>query len=248
MNIGIILAAGKGTRFGADSFNKTTAPLNGKPLVRYGADLLEQTCDETVVVVKVHADTVKQALDGVNVVYADQGDAALGTGYAAQCGVDVIRSQGWQPEVVVLGYGDHMMFYTEDVVHRLAIEVKDGAAVAMVSANHDNPSQLRWGRVIRAEDGTVKAIVEEKEATDEEKAVTELNAGFYAFDYTFLQENIDLLQPAAVSGELYITDLISMAVTKGKRVAAVNVPFELVGYGINTKEDLIQSENLKKRE
>lgn len=244
MVAGIVLAAGKGTRFGAQGFNKTTVLLHGKPLVRYGVELCIKTCDRTVAVVGTFAESVQKALEGLDVTYAFQDEHGLGTGYAARCGVKELAKLEMPFDSVVIGYGDHMMFYTPSVVNQLQQLVREGVTVAMVTTHHEEPSNLRWGRIVRSESGEILAIVEEKEATDEQKAITELNAGFYCVEWNFLKYAVDRLNPAAVSGEYYLTDIVGMAVEQGKLIQAVTVDFDMVGYGVNTQAELERSESL----
>lgn len=243
MNIGIVLAAGKGKRFGATDYSKTTVPLLGKPIVVYGVELFDRTCDEVLVVTGVFSESVEKIVRplGVRIV---EDDIPMGTGGSFAAAVNELATRDVLPQIVVVGYGDHMMFYHDETVKQLIAEVENGAAVSMVAAVHTNPNSLAWGRVVRNEEGDVLKIVEQKDATDEVKKIEELNAGLYAFDWKFAQEAILALKPSSVSGEYYLTDLIGIAVGDGKKVAAVVVPFEEVGYGINTPEELVSAEQL----
>jgi len=239
--VGIVLAGGKGKRFGAVGYNKTTALFRGKPLVMYGVDLYKGITDKTMVVVGELAESVKLALDGEDVLFINQ-KRRLGTGHALKVAIREIEKLKLSPEAIFLGYGDHMMCYTKEIVQRLLVGVR-GAAVAMIIV--DNPNgELAWGRIIRNEKNEVLGIVEQKDATDEQRLITELNAGFYCFDYEFVRRAVNRLKKSPVSGEYYATDLISMAVKEGKKVVGIKIALEEAGLGVNTQEELARNEQL----
>ncbi|MDQ3008885.1 MAG: NTP transferase domain-containing protein [bacterium] len=238
MNIGIILAAGRGSRMNSTTKNKTSMAVAGKPLVQYGVDLYAKSLDKTVVVVGAFADSVKEALKDNEVVYAHQTEQK-GTGHAVRVAIDTIKQLGIKPDQVVVGYGDHMMYYPQSMITALlAHHTVQQAAITLVTTNHEDPITLAWGRIIRNAVGLVAEIVEQKEATPDELKVTELNAGFYCFEYDFLAKEITKLQPAAVAQEYYLTDLIGVANQQGRKVVPMVVEFSMVGSGINTLEQL----------
>jgi UDP-N-acetylglucosamine pyrophosphorylase len=241
MKIGIILAAGKGSRLKVSERNKTALELEGKSLVQYGVELFQATVDQTIVVVGAYADSVQASLKGYPVHFAKQ-TKRLGTGHALKVALAYIQKNKLAPTQVFVGYGDHMMFYTPEVVKEMEqLHAQKKAAVTLVTVIHDNPDYLAWGRVIRNAAGLVEAIIEQKDATPEQRKITEQNAGFYCFDFEFILRNIKKLRKSVVTGEFYITDLIEFAVKEGQPVVAYQVPFELVGTGINTPEQLVHS-------
>jgi bifunctional UDP-N-acetylglucosamine pyrophosphorylase/glucosamine-1-phosphate N-acetyltransferase len=98
------------------------------------------------------------------------------------------------------------------------------------------------GRVVRTEGGTVERIVEDKDATDEERQITEINAGLYALDAQWLRRRIGDLEPSATTGELYLTDLVAMAREDGRLVAALEVEDDGRLTGINDRSQLARAE------
>jgi bifunctional UDP-N-acetylglucosamine pyrophosphorylase / glucosamine-1-phosphate N-acetyltransferase len=242
--IGIILAAGKGTRFKSDGTNKTASLFRNKPLIQFGLDLYTTICSNTIVVIGAYADSVMSAVSRKdNLIFASQ-RKRLGTGHALMVAVKEIEKNNLHPRLVLLGYGDHMMHYTKEIVSEmLEVHTDSQTVISLITTNVSDPSSLAWGRIIRNEKGYVTGIVEEKDATPEEKQITELNAGFYCFDYAFLQKNGKKIKKSPVTGEYYITDLIGIAVGSGKNVKALSVPFENVGLGINTRDDLEKSQS-----
>lgn len=240
------MAAGKGKRFGADIKNKTAELFNGKPMVKYGVELFAKTTDKIFVVVGVAADSVKSAIgqnDKVEYVFQPE---PLGTGNAFKVAMDRVIECGLNPKAVFVGYGDHMMYYDKKILNEMNDVVGEGAKVVLVSTVFDESNKLAWGRIIRS-DKAVVGIVEQKDATEEQRRIKEVNAGFYCFDFQFAKDNYNKLEKSPVTGEYYVTDLIKAAAVTGFRIEAVQVPFENVGIGINTKEELQESERLYKQ-
>jgi bifunctional UDP-N-acetylglucosamine pyrophosphorylase / glucosamine-1-phosphate N-acetyltransferase len=245
MTVGIILAAGKGTRFKAEGRNKAAVDFRGKPLVCYGTDLFARIADRTVVVLGKYPESVKAAIGKkTKVTYAVQRNLE-GTGAAVKTAVAKIAKMGWKPTQVWVGYADHMMFYEPGAVKELRGKLaKTGVAISMVSFTYPEPEKLALGRVVRAASGGVTGIVENKDATAGQKSINEFNAGLYCFDYAFLAREIKWLEKSPASGEYYLTDMIKFAVEKGKKIETVILPYEKVGVGINTREELEVSEKL----
>ncbi|MEN9327825.1 MAG: bifunctional UDP-N-acetylglucosamine diphosphorylase/glucosamine-phosphate N-acetyltransferase [Candidatus Parcubacteria bacterium] len=246
MITGIILAGGDGTRLKYQNANKTTIPFNGKPLIQYGLDLFNDITDKIVIVVGAYPESVKAVIHSPSVIYAMQAER-LGTGHAVQVAVAEMQRQGLHPETVMVGYGDHMMFYTKDIITQmLNLHQQKQAAITLISTDHDDPNMLAWGRIIRDSSGHVLDIIEQKDATEEQRLMKELNTGFYCFDYAFLKQALPLLNKSAHSGEIYLTDLVKVANTTHQTVVAFKIPFEYVGIGINNAEQLSQSQLLHK--
>jgi bifunctional UDP-N-acetylglucosamine pyrophosphorylase / glucosamine-1-phosphate N-acetyltransferase len=244
--IGVILAGGKGTRFKSEGENKTTFKLHGKPLVMYGVELLKNVTEKIVVVVGAYAQSVKETIGNrPGVIYATQ-EEPLGTGHAVITAVKELVARGENPEMLVVGYADHMMFYKPEMVSDMLRIGKDlQAKIVLATSEYDQPNELRWGRIIRNNSGEVARIVEQKDATEEEREVCEVNPGFYCFDFKFLVDNRDNLKKSPVSGEYYITDFIQLAVDQGLKVVPYPVSFSDVGLGVNTREELAEDENIK---
>jgi len=246
MTIGVILGGGDGTRLNSKTVNKVSLPFLGKPMICYGVDLYQGLVDSVMVVVGAYAESVKAALENYRVDFARQ-EERLGTAHAAKIAVEKIETLGLNPDFVFVAYGDHMMFYKKDTVKKLKeLMEQKGAVLSLISAIHDHQNELAWGRIIRDGNDHVVAIVEQKDATEEEREIRELNAGFYCFDYRFLKENIDKIEKSPVTGEYYITDMIKLAVAQGKKVAGLRVPFEEVGIGVNTHAEMQESTELYK--
>lgn len=245
MIIGIILAAGKGTRIKAKTANKVTLPFLNKPLILYSVELMEKIVDKTIVVVGAFHQSVKQVLKNKRVIYAYQ-KKRLGTAHAVKVAVSEIEKLNLKPNLILVGYGDHTMFYEkEDIKKLIELHQKEKAAMSLISVIYKDNDKLHWGFIIRNKKNEVIDSVEYKDASyDIKKNVNELNAGFYSFDYLFLKKNITKVPKSEVSGEYYINSLIKIAVEQNLKVAALNIPFGKVGIGINTWQELEESQKI----
>lgn len=243
MIAGIILAGGKGTRINSKTANKVTIPFLNKPMILYGVELLHQVADPVVVVVGAFAESVKNVLSKYEIIYADQ-NQQLGTAHAVDVALEEIQKLPEKPELVLVGYGDHMMFYTVKNANELInYHLRNKAAMTIVTTTINDPHA--YGRVVR--DLALKnviRVVEEKDATPEEKQIKEINAGLYCFDYDFLVSEIKNVPQSPVSKEYYLTDLVRIAVNKKLLVAGFEVPFKNVGIGINRNEELAESQKI----
>lgn len=248
--VGIILAAGKGERLNSTDTNKTALLFNGKPMIQYAVELFQKTVDQTVVVTGFAVETVVHAIPEnlrKNVLFVKQREQ-MGTGHAVRVALEELKRQRKEFDMVLVGYGDHMMFYTPEVVRELVgLHKKESAAISMISTIVDRPDELAWGRVMRDRDENVLRVVEQKDATPEERETAEGNAGFYCFDASFLGRFISELTASPVSGEYYLTEMIEIAKKNGNNVVALPVPFDKVGVGVNTPHELQDSQSLHGR-
>lgn len=246
MKVGIILAAGKGVRLNCRTRNKTSVPVKGIPMVLYGVSLFQKTVDKIIVVVGAYAESVKSLIKDKKIILVKQGKR-LGTGHAARIAINYLKRQQISPDQVFIGYGDHLMFYTPEIVNKMSqIHQQKKPAITMTSTTYNNPNLLSWGRIIRDQKGKVSAIIEQKEATENIRKIKEVNPGFYCFNFKFLVKNLPKLKKSKLTAEYYLTDLVDLARKEGKQVVAYMVPFENVGPGINTPEHLRITEKMMK--
>lgn len=248
MIVGIILAAGRGTRLsppaGGKDRNKVTIPFLNKPLILYAVELISSFAEKTVVVVGAFHESVKQVLKNHNVVYAFQ-KKRLGTGHAVKVGLEVLKNLSPAPTLVLVAYGDHSMFYKKETVKKLIeLHEKEKAAMSIITTINNDANILAWGRIVRNKNNYIVDSIEQKDATEEQKKIKELNAGFYCFDFNFLKKNINKIKKSPVSSEYYINSLIKIAADKGKKVVGLKIPFSGVGIGINRYSELEESQRL----
>ena len=246
--LAIILAGGRGSRMKSKDTNKTALLFRGKPLLEYGLSLFNRTTESSLVVTGAYAQSVKQVVENFSQRCSTEISTTvqrkrLGTGHAAQVADRYLVKEGIKPELVMLGYGDHLMFYKASTVEKMTkLCAEKEAAIVVVATDVPNPYAL--GRVVMDETGQILKIVEEKNATDEEKKITMINAALYCFNYDFFHKYLPKLKKNSVSGEYYLTDLIEFAVNDGLKVLPYVLPYQDVGIGVNTEEERIESEKL----
>lgn len=230
----IVLAAGKGTRMKAPpDKNKVVFELDNKPIISYTYETLLQCGFEKIVVVVGYAsESVKNAL-GNKVTYALQ-EVPQGTGHAVKVALPHISDEY---ETIISLYGDDSAFYPASLLKLLLDEHQQyQAEVTVMTLHKKDPTGL--GRIIRNDQNQVIAIVEEKNASPEEKVITEINTGLYCFNHQFLRQALDSIDKNPVTGEYYLTDVIGYACANGFKVHAVTWPSDDIWYGVNTPEQL----------
>ncbi len=243
---GVILAAGKGTRMNSKIENKVSHLFLGKPIILYGVELFEKICDEVIVVVGAFAQSVKKIVDGKRKIKYTYQKKRLGTGHAVK--IALLELKDNPPSFVLVGMGDHMMFYKEETIKKLINKHKEQkCTVSFITTKYHDPNALAGGRVERDKQGNVLDIVEQKDATDKQRKIKELNAALYCFEYSFLKENINKIKKSEVTGEYYLPDLIKIAIQKKLKVYAMVVHFREIGIGINKYEELAESQSLYKK-
>jgi bifunctional UDP-N-acetylglucosamine pyrophosphorylase/glucosamine-1-phosphate N-acetyltransferase len=230
----VVLCAGKGTRMKSDTA-KVLHPLLGRPMCWYAIRLaLELNARNVVAVVGHQAEAVKatltQLFEGQPLAFALQ-EQQRGTGDA----VNVARGalQGISAPVLIL-YGDVPLLTHETVQRLLTAFHESKGALAMVSCRPVSPKG--YGRVVRDASGKVTQIVEEKDATAEQKKIGEINAGLYVADSAFLWSALSELTPKNAQGELYLTDIVAAA-ARSRGVTVVEADAAEV-EGVNDKAEL----------
>ena len=195
--------------------------------------------EHRVVVIGSGADAVEAALGGVPTV---RQEPQLGTADAVRCGLSRIPS-GVRHVVVTMG---DVPLLPPDLFRRLLREQAEGeATIAMLSARV--PDADGYGRVVRDASGSVSAIVEDRDADDATRDLNEVNVGTYCIEAAWLRANVGNV-PASPSGEYYLTDLVALAVSGGRRVAVVDAPRPELTTGINDRVSLAAAEALLRRQ
>jgi bifunctional UDP-N-acetylglucosamine pyrophosphorylase/glucosamine-1-phosphate N-acetyltransferase len=237
--VAVVLAAGLGTRM-KSAVPKVLHPLCGRPMLAYVLDAWASTADGSTGwrPIVVYSPAVAALTD----VFATTADFALqdeprGTGDAVNAALAVVPQDA--TEILVLS-GDVPLVTGADLEAILEARREDDAAIALASVFAADPAEL--GRVVRSEVGTVERIVEAKDATPDELAGDETNAGLYAFDAAWLRRRIAALTPSAATGELYLTDLVRLAREDGRIVSAVAFEDDGRFDGINDRSQLAAAE------
>jgi bifunctional UDP-N-acetylglucosamine pyrophosphorylase/glucosamine-1-phosphate N-acetyltransferase len=232
----IVLAAGQGTRM-RSRIPKVLHPLAGRPMLDHVlASLAAAGIEHRVVVTGFGADQLEAALDGR--VPTVRQEPQLGTADAVRRGLDRIPS-GVRHVLVTMG---DVPLLPAALFQQLLREQAEGeATIALLSARLDQPAG--YGRLLRGADGGARAVVEERDADEPTRALDEVNVGTYCFDAAWLRANVGNV-PASASGEYYLTDLVEMAASGGRRVAVVPAPRAELTTGINDRVGLAAAERL----
>jgi bifunctional UDP-N-acetylglucosamine pyrophosphorylase/glucosamine-1-phosphate N-acetyltransferase len=231
----LVLAAGAGTRM-RSARAKVVHELLGKPLIRWVIDAAKTAGSSSVITIVGHArEQVIDLVEADTIVVAQ--DERLGTGHAIMVARDVLAHPSTPSSLVVL-CGDTPLITPETIAALVASQQKSGAAVCVLTHVLSDPTN--YGRVIRDEEGNVLRIVEEKDATAAERAVTECNSGAYCFDVPVLLESLGQLSNNNAQGEYYLTDVVGVCVAQGLAVKAHIVDAEET-QGINSRAQLAQA-------
>ena len=232
----IIMAAGQGTRM-RSKLPKVLHPLLGQPLIRYSIDTTTRVTGQRPVVIIGHgADEVRKVL-GEQAEFAIQAEQ-LGTGHAVQQAASLLRGQA---DLVLVVAAD-MPLLTEATLRQLVETQKNNSGpLSMLTLLAEEPRG--FGRVARDAQGKPRAIVEEAQATAEQLAIHELNAGAYCIRAEWLWDALTRI-PLSPKGEYYLTDLVEIAVADGVSVQAVTLEEASEAIGINTRVHLAEAEAL----
>jgi UDP-N-acetylglucosamine diphosphorylase/glucosamine-1-phosphate N-acetyltransferase len=232
----IILAAGKGTRMKSD-LPKVVFPVGGRAMVCAVVDACRAAgCGRIIVVVGHKQELVRDALRGYPVEFAVQGEQ-LGTGHAVMSARAVLE-QGGAPGTTLVLCGDGPLIRARTLRSLLDRHRGAGAAATLATAVIDDPEG--YGRIVRDAQGRFLAIVEQKNATPAQRSIREVNPSYYCFATADLFDALTRVGRNPVSGEYYLTDVLELLRTGGRRVEVVpSVPPQDV-LSINTPEDLAQ--------
>ncbi len=237
----IILAAGKGTRMKSDLV-KVLHPILGLPMLSYPIELSLKgiKSEKTIVVVGYQADQIKERFKDRQIQFALQ-EEQLGTGHAALQAIPFLK--GATGTVLIL-CGDVPLVKAGTLRSFVDAHVKSDATLSVLTTKVEDP--IGYGRIIRSSDGWIEMIVEEKDASKEEKLVREINTGIYCVRASFLMEGLTEIGKDNAQGEYYLTDLVGVAKKRGLRCSAYDVPNPVEVMGINSRVDLaIANEILK---
>ena len=235
---GVILAAGKGTRMNSTTTNKVALPLAGKPMIVHSLDLLERlNVDPVVIVVGFAKESVMSVIDR-DVIYAEQLER-LGTAHAVETALPKVPIE---VENILVIQGDDSAFYKEEALREMIdSHLESNNALTFLTVELENPTGL--GRVVRDENGEIKKIVEEKNATEEERKINEINPACYVFNVEFLKKYISQVEKNPVTGEYYLVSLIEIAIENNEKIEAVKGGF-IAWRGVNTPTELAEAEKL----
>lgn len=229
----IILAAGQGTRM-RSSLPKVLHTIAGKPMLQHVIDACEQLEITRIAIVYGHGgEQVQQKVSGKQLLWALQAEQK-GTGHAVQQAIGLADDN----DVVLIAYGDVPLIRTETL--KSLSEGLGQATLCVLTTKVPNPKG--YGRIVRDAQGKVSAIIEEKDASDEQRTINEINTGFMAARGADWKRWLKQLSPQNAQGEYYLTDCVGLAVAEGWIVNTVHCEDSQEVEGVNNRIQLAQIE------
>ena len=239
----IILAAGKGTRMKSDLV-KVLHSLLGLPMLSYTIDLSlnEIKSKKTIVVVGHQADQIKERFKDTRIQFTLQ-EEQLGTGHAVLQAIPFL--QKFNGTVLIL-CGDVPLVRGETLRSFINHFWENESTLSVLTAVVEHP--LGYGRILRSREGWLEKIVEEKDASEEERMIREINTGIFCVKAPFLMEGLTEIGQENAQGEYYLTDLVEIARRRGLRCSAHQVADPVEVMGINTRVDLAIANEVLRQE
>ncbi len=240
--VSIILAAGQGVRMKSEKAKVLHEAL-GRPILAFVLDAMRAAgIARHVVVVGYRAEEVKAAFPGdASLAWAVQTERK-GTGHAVMTAESALA--GYDGDVVVV-CGDSPLLKGRTVAKVIETHRKSGASCTIVTA--EVPEPFGYGRIVRGADGTVARIVEEKDASADEKMIREINSGNYVFDARSLFESLKRIGANNAQKEYLLTDVVAVMRRAGKKVLSERADDPTEVLGVNTPEQLAEAEGILRR-
>ena len=238
--VAVILAAGKGTRM-RSKYPKVLHKVGGKPMLQHVIDAASVAgCDEKVVIVGHEAELV-EAMVGSQGKIALQAEQ-LGTGHAVMQTAEALK--GFTGTALIL-CGDTPLLEGEELKKFCEAHKASGAAATVLTAIMDDP--FGYGRIVRDENGNVQAIVEQKDATEAQKAIKEINTGIYCMECPLMFDVLATLTNDNAQGEYYLTDVLEKLNQAGQKVGGVITEDSDMVMGINSRKQLSVAEGVMRQ-
>lgn len=238
----VILAGGEGKRMKSNK-PKTLSLVLDRPMLKWVIDSVREAGIQNICIVKGFGkEYIEEYIQKLPIKLETAYQATrLGTGHAVMMCRDFLSKN--EGDVVILN-GDAPFMDSKTIAQAYALHDEKNSASTVISARVDNP--FGYGRIIRDDDGRLNAIVEQKDASEEQKAINEVNSGAYWFDTKALLGILDEITDNNAGGEYYLTDAISLLLNKGETVCAFTAESSDTVLGANDPEQLKQLNEIAK--
>jgi bifunctional UDP-N-acetylglucosamine pyrophosphorylase / glucosamine-1-phosphate N-acetyltransferase len=229
----IILAAGKSTRMKSD-VPKVLHEVCGRPMLGHAISAARLAgVDQIIVVIGHGRERVTQAFETQHDVTWVEQTEQRGTGHAVQCCREALS--GFDGSVVVIA-GDMPLIRRQAIIELVDVREDTGHAATIATTKLTDPTG--YGRIVRDDDGNLVAIVEDRDCSDQQRAITEVNPSYYCFDAKKMFDVLDKIEPAASKGEYYLTDAIRLLRESDEGVSAKLEIAAEDAMGVNSRFDL----------
>ncbi len=229
-----------GTRMKSKLY-KVLQPVAGKAMVDHVVTQVEKIHPDLIETVIGNGAEKVQDLLGDRTRYALQAEQ-LGTAHAV---LQAEKDLGDKEGMTLIVSGDTPLFTADTFQKLFDYHEKQNAAVSILTAHADDP--FGYGRIIRDQKGNVSKVVEQKDASDEEKAIQEINTGVYCFDNKMLFENLHSVNNDNAQGEYYLPDVVSILKSQGEKIVAYQMSDLSESLGVNDRVALSQAEKLMQK-
>lgn len=244
MEMAIILAAGEGTRMKSKT-SKVLHKVCGKPILSYIVDAGKNAeLGKNVVIVGHSGEKVKEYFKDEDIIFKTQpigDDVPYGTGYAVMQAVEEIEDDS----TVVILYGDTPLIRQETIKSLMKYHKENNFKGTVLTAKLLDPKG--YGRIVRDEEGYISKIVEDKDASPEEKEINEINSGIYCFDGKLLKHSLSQITNDNAQNEYYVTDVIEILKREGHKVGAYIIEDSVEINGVNSRVQLAFCEDVMRK-
>lgn len=238
----IILAAGLGKRMKSGKA-KVLHELHGKPMIQYVVDTASRLAGSNVyVIVGFQSEQVKAVVEKNFHVHFVLQDRQLGTGHAVSCALPYIET-GIERVIIICGDTPLITYETLESLHKSHFILKNDVTILAVEL--ENPKG--YGRILFNEKNQVSRIVEEADATDDERRIRIVNSGIYCVERNFLMDAIKCISSDNKQQEMYLTDIVGIGYEKNKSIGAVLCKNSYETIGVNSPDDLLYAEKEMER-
>ncbi|MBC8537088.1 bifunctional UDP-N-acetylglucosamine diphosphorylase/glucosamine-1-phosphate N-acetyltransferase GlmU [Feifania hominis] len=238
----VIMAAGQGTRM-KSKHPKVLLKVLGRPMCDWVVGAAREAgAGEVCLVVGHQAQAVRAHYEGAGLHFADQPEQR-GTAHAIMMARDFLRSHGGAHTLILSG--DCPLLTARTISAALDGHLRSGSAATLFTACLPDP--FGYGRIVKGADGAVEKIVEQRDASPEELAICEINAGAYWFETAALLDVLDRIEPKNSQNEYYLTDAVGLLRAAGRRVSAYTVEDPAEIMGANTRAQLLELTGLARR-